>query len=138
MEVFFVPGTVGLHICFDKRGREIEVLDVTPVAQGKYRIEETPIFNPCIALGDIIRVEEKQGIAYYVETVQKSGYVRYAWLLSKEAAVSREIHEFKQRITEHKGRWEQIFGGLLVIHLSKHSGVDVEAEMALILKRFEI
>ncbi|MNO22939.1 hypothetical protein D3C76_127280 [compost metagenome] len=133
-----MPGTVGLHICFDKLGREIEILDVTPMARDKYRIEETPIFNPCIALGDIIRVEEKQGIAYYVETVQKSGYVRYAWLLSKEAAASREIHEFKRRITEHEGKWEQIFGGLLVIHLSKHSGVDVEAEMALILKPFEI
>ncbi|MBW4083123.1 DUF4265 domain-containing protein [Paenibacillus sp. S150] len=133
-----MPGTVGLHICFDELGREIEILDVTPVGQGEYRIEKTPIFNPCIVLGDIIRVEEKQGIAYYVETVRKSGYARYAWLLSKEAAGSREIREFKQRITEYEGKWEQIFGGLLVIHLSRHSGIDAESEMALILERFEI
>lgn len=133
-----MPGTVGLHICFDEQGREIEILDVTPVAQDKYRIEETPIFNPGIALGDIIRVKEKQGIAYYVETVQKSGYQRYAWLLSKEAAGSQEIQEFKQRVREHEGRCEQIFGGLLVIHLPKHSAVDAEAEMGQIIKRFEI
>lgn len=133
-----MPDKVGLHICFDELGREIEILDVTPVARGKYRIEETPIFNPCIALGDIIRVEEKQGIAYYVETVQKSGYARYAWLLSKEAAGSREILEFKHRITTYEGKWEQIFGGLLVIHISRYSEVDVEAEMALILERFDI
>ncbi|WP_379153530.1 DUF4265 domain-containing protein [Paenibacillus sp. sgz5001063] len=133
-----MPGTVGLHICFDELGREIEILDVTPIARGKYRIEETPIFNPCITLGDIIRVEEKQGIAYYVETVQKSGYIRYAWLLSKVAAGSREIQEFKQRIRAHEGRWEQIFGGLLVIYISRFSEIDVESEMALILERFDI
>ena len=135
--VWAVPGIVGLHICFDEQGREIEVLDVTPVAKDKYRIEETPIFNPGIALGDVIRVREQQGIAYYVETVQKSGLVRYAWLLSKEAAASPEIHSFKERVTEHEGKWEQIFGGLLVIHLPKHSIVDAELEMSRIIKRFE-
>jgi hypothetical protein len=135
--VYALPGTVGLHICFDERGREIEVLDVTPVAPDKYRIEETPIFNPGIALGDIIRVREQEGIAYYVETVQKSGFVRYAWLLSKEAAASQEIRSFTERVTEHEGRWEQIFGGLLVIHLPKHSAVDAELEMSRIIGRFE-
>lgn len=132
-----MPGTVGLHICFDERGREIEVLDVTPVAKDKYRIEETPIFNPGIAYGDIIRVREQQGIAYYVETVQKSGFIRYAWLLSKEAAASREIRDFKDRVTSHEGKWEQIFGGLLVIHLPQSSSVDAEQEMARIIERFE-
>ncbi|MFD1907448.1 hypothetical protein ACFTAO_17380 [Paenibacillus rhizoplanae] len=39
-----LPGTVGLHICFDEQGREIEVLDVTRVDKDIYRIEETPIF----------------------------------------------------------------------------------------------
>lgn len=133
-----MPDTVGLHICFDEHSREIEILDVTPVAQDKYRIEETPIFNPGVTLGDIIRVKEQQGIAYYVETVQKSGYKRYAWLLSKEAAGSREIRGFKDRVTAHEGKWEQIFGGLLVIHVPRHSEVDAESEMALILERFEI
>lgn len=133
-----MPDTVGLHICFDESGREIEVLDVTPVAHDKYRIEETPIFNPGIALGDIIRVKEKQGISYYVETVQKSAYKRYAWLLSKEAAGSREIAALKQSVKENGGRYEQIFGGFLVIHIQKGTAVDVEAEMSRILAKFEL
>ncbi|WP_081751321.1 DUF4265 domain-containing protein [Paenibacillus sp. FSL R7-277] len=132
-----LPGTVGLHICFDEQGREIEVLDVTRVDKDIYRIEETPIFNPGIALGDIIRVSEREGIAYYVETVKKSGLVRYAWLLSKEAAASGEIRSFTERVTEYGGRWEQIFGGLLVIYLPKHSLVDAELEMSQIIEHFE-
>lgn len=132
-----MPGTVGLHICFDEQGREIEVLDVTRVDKDTYRIEETPIFNPGIALGDIIRVSEREGIAYYIETVKKSGLVRYAWLLSKEAAASSEIRSFTERVTEHGGRWEQIFGGLLVIYLPKHSLVDAELEMSRIIEHFE-
>lgn len=133
-----MPDTVGLHICFDEQGREIEVLDVTPVAQDKYRIEETPIFNPCITLGDIIRVTEKQGISYYVETVQKSAYRRYAWLLSKEAAGSPEIRDMKQLVKENGGKWEQIFGGLLVIHMPKNTVIDTDAEMSRILAKFEL
>jgi hypothetical protein len=133
-----MPEPVGLHICFDELGREIEILDVTPVSRDKYRIEETPIFNPGIALGDIIRVKEKQGISYYVETVEKSGFRRYAWLLSKEAVSSKEIREMKQRIKDSGGRTEQIFGGLLVIHMPHNSGFDVEGEMARIIERFEL
>ncbi|AIQ46661.1 hypothetical protein R70723_12855 [Paenibacillus sp. FSL R7-0273] len=133
-----MPETVGLHICFDESGREIEVLDVTPVAQDKYRIEETPIFNPGIALGDIIRVKEKQGISYYVETVQKSVYRRFAWLLSREAAASREISALKQAVKENGGRSEQIFGGFLVIHIQDDTMLDVEAEMSRILAKFEL
>ncbi|WP_340022957.1 DUF4265 domain-containing protein [Paenibacillus sp. FSL K6-1096] len=132
-----MPGTVDLHICFDEQGREIEVLDVTRIATDTYRIEETPIFNPGIALGDIIRVREHQGINYYIETVKKSGLVRHAWLLSKEAAASGEIRSFTKRVEEHEGRWEQIFGGLLVIHLPKHSAVDAEQEMSRIIEHFE-
>lgn len=133
-----MPETVGLHICFDESGREIEVLDVTPVAHDKYRIEETPIFYPGITLGDIIRVKKKQGISYYVETVQKSAYERFAWLLSKEAASSPEIAALKRVVEENGGRYEQIFGGFLVIHMSSSAAVDVEAEMTRILAKFEL
>lgn len=128
--------TMGLQLCFDELGREIEILEVTPVARDKYRIEETSVFNPGIALGDIIRVKEKQGISYYVETVQKSGFIRYAWLLSQEAASSREITIFKQHIKDNEGRWEQIFGGLLIIHMPPGSLLDAEGEMARIMERF--
>jgi hypothetical protein len=127
----------GLHICFDPAGREIEILDVTPVGKDKFRIEETPIFNPGVTMGDIIRVKEEQGIYYYQETVQKSHFKRYAWLLSKEAVDSAVIATFKQRITENEGKCEQIFGGLFVIHIPKHTLIDVDGEMNRIIKRFE-
>lgn len=126
----------GLHICFDPAGREIEILDVTPVGKDKYRIEETPIFNPSVTMGDIIRVKEELGIYYYQETVQKSHFKRYAWLLSKEAVDSAAISAFKQRITENDGKCEQIFGGLLVIHMPKNTLIDVDGEMNRIIERF--
>lgn len=127
----------GLHICFDAEGREIEILDVTSVGEDKYRIDETPIFNPGITMGDIIRVKEENGIYYYQETVQKSPFKRYAWLLSKEAVESSDIVAFKQWILENDGKCEQIFGGLLVINIPKHTLLDVDGEMNRIIKRFE-
>jgi hypothetical protein len=70
--------------------------------------------------------------------VQKSAYQRYAWLLSKEAADSGEIGSMKQRVKENGGKCEQIFGGLLVIHMPKNTMVDAEAEMTRILAKFEL
>ncbi|WP_151734889.1 DUF4265 domain-containing protein [Paenibacillus tengchongensis] len=133
-----MPDIMGLHICFDEQGREIEILDVTPVSRNEYRIEETPLFHPALGLGDIIRVKEKQGVFYYVETVRKSGYLRHAWLLSQEAAESREIKDFTGRVARQKGRWEQIFGGVLIVHLPAAADLDAEAEMARILRRYKL
>jgi hypothetical protein len=127
-----------IHICFDAEGREIEILDVTPVDNDKYRIEETPIFNPGVTMGDIIRVKEDKGVYYYQETVQKSPFKRYAWLLSKEAVDSAEIEAFKKRISGNEGKYELIFGGLFVIHIPKDTFIDVDAEMNRIIGRFEI
>ncbi|MBT2291130.1 DUF4265 domain-containing protein [Paenibacillus albidus] len=133
-----MPEPLGLHICFDEHSREIEILDVTLVEKDNYRIEETPIFNPAVAMGDIIRLKEESGIYYYQETVQKSGLKRYAWLLSEEAVHSAELGIFKQKITESQGKWEQIFGGLLVIHVPQSCAVDVDVEMSAITRRFGI
>lgn len=132
-----MPEPIGLHICFNELGREIEVLDVTFLEKDTYRVEETPIFNPGVTLGDIIRVKEERGIYYYVETVEKSNLDRYAWLLSKETVNSTEIAVFKQRIAEIEGKWEQIFGGFLVIHIPKDATMDVDGEMNRIIERFE-
>lgn len=132
-----MPEPLGLHICFDELGREIEILDVTPMDKDKYRIEETPIFNPGITMGDIVRVKEDEGIYYYQETVQKSPFKRYAWLLSKEAVHSPELAAYKQRILKSGGKWEQIFGGLLVIHIPKDTMINIEVEMNRIIGRFE-
>ncbi|WP_150275877.1 DUF4265 domain-containing protein [Paenibacillus tepidiphilus] len=131
-----MPEIMGLQFCFDEHGREIEILDVTPVARNEYRIEETPLFHPGLSLGDIIRVKEKQGILHYIETVHKSRYRKYAWLLSQEAAESREIKDFIRRVAGQQGRWERIFSGVLIVHLPAAANLDAEGEMAAILQRF--
>lgn len=132
-----MPGAIGLHLSFDEHGREIEILDVIRVDEDKYRIEETPIFNPAVTMGDVIRVREEHGIYYYVETVEKSPFRRMAWLLSKETVISAEIAAVKERITVSGGKWEQIFGGLFVVHMPKSSVIDVETEMNRLIERFE-
>lgn len=132
-----MPESTELHICFDEQGRDIEILDVTSVDRDKYRIEETPIFNPGVTMGDIIRVKEEQGVYYYLETVQKSHFKRYAWLLSREAVNSVDIAAFKERITRNDGKWEQIFGGLFIIHIPKDTVINVEEEMNRVIERFE-
>ncbi|WP_175406422.1 DUF4265 domain-containing protein [Bacillus sp. FJAT-27264] len=131
-----MPKPLELHICFDERGFEIEVLDVTPVDRDMYRIEETPIFNPGVSMGDVIRLKEERGVYYYQETVRKSDLKRYAWLLTQDTAYSPILAAFKQRVNEAGGSWEQIFGGLVVIHIPQDSVLDVEDEMNRIIECF--
>jgi hypothetical protein len=48
---------------------------------------------------------------------QRSDYIRYSWLLSKEVSESIEIEQFKNRILYLNGKREKIFGGVLVVNL---------------------
>lgn len=74
-------------------------------------------------------MREEKEIYYYVETIQKSDYIRYSWLLSKEISESIEIEQFKNRILHLKGKWEQIFGGVLVVNLPLDTEYDVNEEI---------
>lgn len=106
-----------IRICFDGIGREIELIDVTHIENDVYRIEINPIFNEEFSYGDLIKLRADKNIYYYTETVQKSNMIRHSWLLSKEVIESKEIEEFKEWITNLNRKWEQAFGGLLIINI---------------------
>lgn len=125
-------------LCFDEEGRDIELLEVTPTGTDELRLEETPVFRPDLSLGDVIRVKEIQGIYYYVHTVRKSDYRRAARLLSVEAAMSPELKELRTKVLSSGGRWETVFGGLVILHFPLEAAERLEAEFNKIARTYGV
>jgi hypothetical protein len=126
---------VQLHLCFDGVGREIEVLDVKRISKETMRVMENPIFSNVVSYGDIIRVREDRNIYYYLETVQKSDLVRHSWLLSKEATESQEIEDFKNKIIKMNGKWEQVFGGFLIVNIPADRQIGLDDSIRSIIEK---
>ncbi len=134
-EVRTMNNNVQLHLCFDGVGREIEVLDVKRISKETMRIMENPIFSSVVSYGDIIRVREDRDIFYYLETVQKSDLVRHSWLLSKEATESQEIEDFKNKIIQMNGNWEQVFGGFLIVNIPADRQIGLDDSIRSIIEK---
>ncbi|BCG58857.1 DUF4265 domain-containing protein [Paenibacillus sp. URB8-2] len=133
-----MPEFMEVQLCFDEAGREIEILEVTRIGENEYRIEETPVFRPDLSLGDIIKVKEERGVCYYVETIRKSDYRKVVRLLSREAARSLELAAFRERVLNRNGKWETVFGGLLIVHIPREADKTLETELEAIARTYGI
>lgn len=111
---------------------------MTRIGENEYRIEETPVFRPDLSLGDIIKVKEERGVCYYVETIRKSDYRKVVRLLSREAARSLELAAFRERVLNRNGKWETVFGGLLIVHIPREADKTLETELEAIARTYGI
>jgi hypothetical protein len=125
---------IPLQLSFDGAGREVEVIDTTQLDADTFKIEETPVFTEKVVYGDVIRVKWRHDVAIYVETVKKSKYNRYNWLLSKEVIHSLELKLLKNKIKEWKGRSEQVFGGIFIVNMPINSAIDIQREVQQVIQ----
>jgi hypothetical protein len=120
---------IQLHLCFDGTGLEVEVLDVTQLEDDIYKIEENPVFTEKVSYGDVIKVNTTRDVSIYIETVKKSEFARYNWLLSKEVIYSIELKLLKNKIRAWQGRSEQVFGGIFIVNLPADTEIDINEEV---------
>lgn len=125
---------IQLHLCFDGAGQEVEVLDVIQLDDDIYKIEENPVFTENVAFGDVIRVKTLKDVSIYIETIEKSTFTRYNWLLSKEVIYSIELKILKNKIREWQGKSQQVFGGIFIVNLPADTEVDINDEVQRVIK----
>lgn len=125
---------IKLHLSFDGAGREVEELDVLQVKEDVYEIAETPVFTEKVTFGDIIRVRSEKDVFIYMETIEKSKFTRYNWLLSKQVIHSLELKILKNKIKEWQGKAEQVFGGIFIVNLPSDSEIDINSEVQKVIK----
>jgi len=102
-----------------------EQLSLTLLGSGSYRAEESSLVDDSINLGDVIANE---GGIRFLSVSQKSSYTTLRWTISKSAAESEGLPRFLKQVVEVGGLWEQVMGGLLILHIPQSSAFDAKRE----------
>ncbi|PYX52990.1 MAG: hypothetical protein DMG76_27355 [Acidobacteria bacterium] len=98
---------------------------LTLLGSGSYRAEESSLVDDSINLGDVIANE---GGIRFLSVSQKSSYTTLRWTISKSAAESEGLPRFLKQVVEVGGLWEQVMGGLLILHIPQSSAFDAKRE----------
>ncbi len=120
-------------VSFPKESATAHLL-MTPLGNGQYRLEETPVLlEEPLFFRDIIQASRHLGRGLnFQQLVEKSGLRVYDFLLPLEVAGSEELQVFLRRIKGDGGHWEVVFGGIVIIHLPPASALDPEKEIQLL------
>ena len=111
------------------QGVSLHIL-VTPIGENMYRLEESILLaDEELECGDIISGTIEAGRLTISARIRKTPLVRYEFLLSKAIVGSKDLDVLKDQIIEYGGMWEQIAGGMFVVHLPKDCMLDVENEL---------
>ncbi len=119
---------------FDETTRE--ELAVCSLPGSCFRLRETPVLaSQAVYLGDIIDTTLlPDGSHRFERVLVPSPFTHYSWFISREASASNQLKYFVEAVESSGGDWEQIFGGVLHLHIPKGSTFDVEAEMSRVLE----
>ena len=118
-EIFVFPDTDG----------DTEQLLAQRVAEGFYRLWESPVFSEMAAYGQIIEVERAANAWRFLRVAGPSGLKTYRYLAPTGFVDSSHWQHFRARLKAVGGEWEQVFGGLLVLHVPYDSGFPLEQEL---------
>lgn len=111
-------------------------LPLTSLGSNLYRMEvsevltETPIYYHDIieAKGWFGRKRDFQRIA------EKSGLRVSCFVLSREIIEAGAFQEFLRRVVAQGGYWESLLGGVLIVHLPRHSACRPRHEVRALCK----
>ena len=106
-----------------------ETLRLAPLGHGRYRAEDSSLWEESVNLGDIIEAEiTGPDQISFLGVVQKSPYTTLRWVISKNIVESTGLSEFLNEFEKFGGRWERACGGLLLLHLPPGVPFDAKAE----------
>lgn len=105
-------------------------LVVTPLGGNLYRLEESILFSePELDFGDTVEGTLEGSHLQIHRRVSRSPHQRYDFVLTRIDVAHPRLRTLKEEIIEAGGMWEQISGGVFVVHLPRDSCLDVRAEL---------
>ena len=98
--------------------------------KNRFRLEESAISELGVFYHDIIEARFRLGKGLcFRQVVERSGLRVFRFILPFEMMGSASFAAFCQRVRAHDGYWEQIFGGLLLVHLPRCSACRPKSEL---------
>ncbi len=80
--------------------------------------------------GDVIEaVEITARTLQFVRVVERAPLKRFQFLLSQDVAESPALEPILSRVEALDGRWERVFGGVLIMYLPEDSEYDPSKEL---------
>lgn len=73
---------------------QIEMIDATKEGE-HYRVASTPFFSKHLAVGDLIAVDDEDGVHYFDDLIEKSGHSTIRIIFMVETITDRTIKEVR-------------------------------------------
>ena len=96
-------------------GGDSESALVTPLGANRYRLEENLLLGEA-TYHDILEAEaQADGTLRYLRVAEPSGLKTESWILSKTLIESPDLTKLLERVDAAGGRWERVYGGVLIV-----------------------
>jgi hypothetical protein len=96
----------------------IESVDVTPMGEGRYRLEEPLAMSSDIAMHDVIETrEDTSGCLKVTRVVESAGFRRLEYDLPRESLRSEPVQKKLSEVEQLGGNWVVLMGGILVVNV---------------------
>jgi hypothetical protein len=113
---------------------------VTPLGNGRYRLEEDPLscfmadsprdLRKLPNYGDVFEAEAIAARALrFVKVVERARLKRFQFPVSRDFVESPELNTILSKVESLNGYWERVFGGILIIYLPEDSDYDPSEEL---------
>jgi hypothetical protein len=108
-----------------------ESVEVTTLAPGRFRLEETPLLGAdTVYAGDVIEAQPLRDGTHQFRRVSQRAPLRHSsWLVPPAFVASARFRAFTTAVEAAGGSWERIMGGLLLVHVPEESAFDAEKEL---------
>jgi hypothetical protein len=103
-----------------------ETLLLRPVGNNLFRVEESSFVTDAVYRDVIRATESEDGLLLFVEIAERSPLVTNTWILSQEVVQSEALQSVLKQIMDQGGNWEQVFGGVLIVHTSTETAQEIE------------
>lgn len=123
------PTQLSVHFAEGDEGEEIIAVFL---ASNMYRIEETPLlFETDLELywGDTVELELLGNGQYRFIRIIERTFNHHSWILPNTFLNSPQLDEFLAAVMAAGGNWEQVFEGMLFVHIPHNSDFDAGAEL---------
>lgn len=111
-----------------------ETAEVTAMGDRLYRLDTVPVFVESVRFGDIIEAELlPSGVLRFCRVAHASTWQIYDFLLSEACFESPKFASLTDRVTELRGHWERVFGGMLFICLPSNVDWDPTPDIKCLL-----
>ena len=109
-----------------------ETIPVANEGPRQWRLLATPIMSEMATYGDVVEGEvNSDGILVVERVVKKSGLIRTCYAPGARFIESEAGRDFLRQVIDSGGRWERLFGGVLILNLPRGKTRDFQ-------KRFEL